>query len=465
MDASNKRLTGRTAVTFGVGVVTLEFAAAVATLVVTTLLPVVARDLNATGQLALLVSGSAVGLFTALAVAPTILDRVGGRVVLLAGLLLTLVGGAWTALASSAWSFAGGRLVTGLAAGLLAVFGVSAAIQHLDERIRLRVIAASTATWILPGLIGPSGAVGLEHLVGWRWTILLPIPIVLLGRLLILRTVPPSTSEASGARRPIGRTMLVPLGVTGFVACSEADLWPVALPALGVAVVGFAALMPPGTLRLRPGAPSALAGLTLFGVGYFGATSLVTLALTDVLGASLAQAGWALGAAPVAWALTTLAIPLLRDRGLAPSPAVGLAVTTAGVAATGALLLTGAPFLGALIAWTIVGAGAGVGVAYPSLYLRATTPNATVASDSAEANTLASAVITTESFGGLVGSTAGGAAISAAVIAGIPERTSYGLTYLGFAAALALATWAAIRSSRPKPLVTSPAHAMRSRSD
>lgn len=460
-DTSSQRLTGRTAVTFGLGVVTLEFAAAVATLVVTTLLPVVARDLDATSQLAILVSGSAVGLFTALAVAPSTLDRAGGRTVLMAGLFLTLVGGAWTALASSAWSFAGGRLVTGFAAGLLGVFGVSAAIQHLDERIRLRVIAASTAMWILPGLIGPTGAVGLEHLVGWRWTILLPIPIVLLGRLLILRTVPSSTSEASRARRPIGRTMLVPFGVTGFVACSQADLWPMALPALGVAVMGFAALMPPGTLRLRPGAPSALAGLTLFGVGYFGATSLVTLALTDVLGASLAQAGWALGAAPVAWALTTLAIPMLRDRGLAPSPAAGLAVTTAGVSTTSVLLLAGAPFPTVLIAWTIVGAGAGA--AYPSLYLRATTPDAAEAAETAEANALASAVITTESFGGLVGSTAGGAAISAAVIADIPEHTSYGLTYLGFAATLALATAAAIRSNRPPALTTSPAQAMTSR--
>jgi len=55
---------------------------------------------------------------------------------------------------------------------------------------------------------------------------------------------------------------------------------------------GFAALMPPETLRLRHGAPSALAGLTLFGVGYFGATSLVTIAFTTGFGSSLAQAGW-----------------------------------------------------------------------------------------------------------------------------------------------------------------------------
>lgn len=442
MDSVDARLTGRSAVVFGVGVVVLEFAAAVATLVVTTLLPVVARDLDAADQLAVLVSGSAVGLFTAMAVAAAILDRVGGRLALAIGLAMTLVGGAWTVTAGSAWSFAGGRFVTGFAAGLLAVFGVAAAIKHLDERIRLRVIAASTAMWIVPGLIGPTATVGLEHLVGWRWSILLPIPIVLLGRLLVVRTAPRSESAVRGTSRPVRRTLLVPLGVAGFVALTEAGLWTVALPALGLAVVGFAALMPSGTLRLRRGSPSALAGLTLFGAGYFGATSLVTLALTDGLGASLAQAGWALGAAPVAWALTTLAIPKLRDRGRAPGPAVGFAATTLGVVATGFLLLTGAPYPLALIAWTAVGAG--VGGAYPVLYLRATTPDR-----STDANALASAVITTESFGGLVGSAAGGAVISATLGGGVSSGTGYGLVYLGFAAVLGLATVAAARSNKP----------------
>ncbi len=441
-------LTGRRAAIFGIGVVALEFAAAVATLLVTTLLPVVARDLDAADQLAVLVSGSTIGLFTAMAVASAILDRIGGRLALMVGLALTLAGGTWTATAGSAWSFASGRFVTGFAAGLLAVFGVSAAIKHLDERIRLRVIAASTAMWILPGLLGPPATVGLEHLVGWRWSILLPIPIVLLGQLLVVRTAPRSQpADRVTSRRP-GLTLLVPLGVAGFVALTEVGLWPVALPALGLAVAGFAAMMPPGTLRLRRGSPSAMAGLTLFGAGYFGATSLVTLALTDVLGSSLAQAGWALGAAPVAWALATLAIPKLRDRGHAPGPAFGFAVTTLGVVVTSVLLFTGAPYPLALIAWTAVGAG--VGAAYPTLYLRATTPDTAT-----DANALASAVITTESFGGLVGSAAGGAVISAALRAGVPSGTGYGLAYLGFAGVLGAATVAAARSGKPSALAHS----------
>lgn len=432
------RLAGRPAVALGVGIVALEFAAAVAALVASTLLPVIARDLDAGEQLAVLVSGSEIGLFTAMALAPRVLARLGGRVTVTAGLALSVAGAAWSATAESAWSFAGGRLVAGFAGGLLAVFGVSSAIEHLTDRIRLRVIAASSAMWILPGLIGPAATVALEHLVGWRWALLAPVPIALVGRALVLRAAP--VAGASAERRPVGRTLLIPVGVTAFVALTELRWWPAAAASLAVAAVGFAALMPPGTLRLRRGAPAALAALTLFGFGYFGATSLVTIAFTSGLGASLAQAGWALGGAPVAWAVVTLTIPRLRDRGLAPGPAIGLAITTAGVLTTALLLHGQSAYLPALVIWVVVGAG--VGAAYPTLYLRATTPDATT-----DATTLATAVITTESFGALIGSTAGGAAISASTILGLSSPIAFALTYTGFAMALGAATIAAARST------------------
>lgn len=437
-EIDERLLAGRPAVVLGVGIVALELSAAVSTFVVSTLLPVITRDLAAADQLAVLVTGTTVGLFTAMSMASTVLARFGGRATLTAGLVLSIAGGAFAAMAETPWSFAAGRFVTGFASGLIAVFGVSAAIKHLEERIRLRVIAASTAMWIVPGLVAPIATVGLEHLAGWRWTILAPIPVALVGRLLVLRAVP--AQAVSAQPRPIRRTLLIPVGVATFVALTETRLWPLSILGLALAMFGFAALMPPGTLRLRHGTPSALAGLTLFGVGYFGANSLVTIAFTTGFGSSLAQAGWALGAAPVAWALVTLTIPRLQDRGLAPSPAAGLSVTAAGVAAVGVLLSSGTAFPPALVVWAI--AGAGVGAAYPILYLRATTPD-----NSVDPNALASAVITTESFGGLVGSAAGGAVASAPAILGTSTQTALSLAYLGLAAALVLAAVAATRSA------------------
>jgi len=431
-------LTGRPAVQLGVGIVALELSAAISTFVVLTLLPVITRDLAAADQLAVLVTGSTVGLFAAMSLASPVIAKLGGRVTLTAGLVLSIAGGAFAAMAETSWSFAVGRFVAGFAAGLLAVFGVSAAIKHLEERMRLRVIAASTAMWIVPGLVAPTATVGLEHLAGWRWTILTPIPVALVGRLLVLRAAP--TDAVSDQTRPVARTLLIPVGVAMFVALTESRLWPLSILGLGLAMVGFAALMPAGTLRLRSGAPSALAALTLFGVGYFGASSLITIAFTTGFGASLTQAGWALGAAPVAWALVTLTIPRLQDRGIAPGPAVGLSVTAAGVAAVSILLLSQSAYPPALVVWAVVGAG--VGAAYPTLYLRATTPDGSV-----DATALASAVITTETFGGLVGSAAGGAVASASAVLGISARTGLGAAYLGFAAALALAVVAATRSA------------------
>jgi MFS family permease len=182
------------------GVVALEFSAAVTSFVASTLLPVVARDLDAGDRLGLLIAGSTLGLFVALPLASRVLGRLGTRGTLAAGMLAYVGGLVLAATARNAEVFALGQLGTGLASGLLAVFGVSSAIRHLDERLRLRVVAASSAMWILPALVGPAATLGLEHLVGWRWTLLVPVPFVLFGRLLVVRAVrddPPAARRES----------------------------------------------------------------------------------------------------------------------------------------------------------------------------------------------------------------------------------------------------------------------------
>ena len=257
------------------GIVALEFAAAVTSFVASTLLPVVAGDLNAGNRLGLLIAGSTLGLFVALPLASRVLGRLGTRGTLAAGMLTYLGGLVVAATSRNAWTFALGQLSTGLASGLLAVFGISSAIRHLDDRLRLKVVAASSAMWILPALVGPATTLGLAHLVGWRWTLLLPVPFVLFGRLLVVRA---AGDEPETSPRPLGRTLLVPLGAAG-VVLSE-GWWPLALAGAAVAATGMVAILPAGTARLRRGTPAALAAMTLFAVGYFGADSLITVLLT-----------------------------------------------------------------------------------------------------------------------------------------------------------------------------------------
>jgi MFS family permease len=288
--------------------------------------------------------------------------------------------------------------------------------------------------WILPALVGPTATVGLEHLIGWRWTLLVPVPVVLAGRLLVARAV--HTPEADPEPRPFSRMLLVPVGVAGIVlggALGNAG-WPLAVAGGVLALIGGTAILPPGTVRLARGAPAALAAMTLFAVGYFGADGLVTVLLTDRFGVTLGRAGVVLSSAPLAWALTSLAVarvrrPTVRDR----LPAVGLAVSTLG-AGTVALGAAVAPsFAVALTGWAL--AGVGVGLAYPVLYVLATTPSPR----SPDAAALATAVITAEALGSVLGTGAGGAI-------GSISDAGLAIAYLVFTATLGAAAWAATRA-------------------
>ena len=134
--------------------------------------------------------------------------------------------------------------------------------------------------------------------------------------------------------------------------------------------------------------------MLLFGTGWFGADGLVTVLFTDGYGTSVGRAAIVLSAAPLAWAVTSLAVSRKVP------PAVGLAL------AAGVAVVAGSASYGlGLVAWTL--AGVGIGLAYPGLYLRCTPAGGPAAA-------LATAVITAEGFGALLGSAAGGVLASAA---------------------------------------------------
>jgi MFS family permease len=393
-----------------VGIVALEFSAAVSTFVSSTLLPTVARDLHARNHLGLLLAGSTIGLFVALPLAARLVRRLGAARTLSAGLIAYIGGAVVAATSRVPVVFAVGQFVGGLAGGLLAVFGISSIIRHFDERLRARIVAASSAMWVVPALVGPAATLALEHMVGWRWTLLAPTPIVLIGRLLVSRA---TDADGDADVRPLGRTLLIPLGVGGMVLSS--GYWPILGAA--VALCGVVAIMPTGTATLRRGVPAALAAMVLFATGYFGADSLITVLLTDGYRVSLPKAAIVLSAAPLAWALTSLVVRR------APV-AVGLVLAACGAAA----LASSTSYVVALAGWTV--SGIGVGLAYPGLYVSCTS-----AGSGSDATELAAAVITAEAFGGLLGRATGGA---------VGLVTAYGL----FAAAILAAAIVGRRRSQ-----------------
>jgi hypothetical protein len=279
-------------------------------------------------------------------------------------------------------------------------------------------------------LVGPAATLALAHLAGWRWTVLAPVPIVLAGRLFVARAVV-NTARRETPPRPVARSLLVPVGAAALA--SNIGGWPVALVGAAIALAGVGALLPPGTARVRRGTPAAVGALVLFAFGYFGADSLVTVLLTLGYRTSLAQAAVVLGGAPLAWGLTSLiAVRLVQRHGKSVFPVVGLSTAAAGVAVLAAMLLLAPAFAAALTAWTV--AGIGVGLAYPALYIMASTAGA----GGLSAAELATAVITAEAIGGVLGRAVGGALSSAPGAGGL--FASYLLFALVLAAGAAVAT-------------------------
>lgn len=395
-----QRLTGPRARLLAIGVVTLEFAAAVTAFVTATLLPVVVAELSARDRLGPLVAAEALGGFLALCLATPVVARLGRGPALWVGVAGYLTGALIAATATGPWWFGAGALTSGLSGGLLAVFGVSAVVEHLDGALRARVIAVSSAMWVIPALVGPPATLALESLVGWRLTLLAPVPLVLLGRIIVARAGASST-HAPTERRWQLRTFLVPLGALLLIAATGHR----AVDALGVALalIGVAALMPAGTFRAKAGAPASLASLTLFAIGWFGATALITLFATEELQTDLPTAALFATAGPLSWALVSLAVAHWKR------VADSLVVAPAGlvIAGFGTIGTALSPTVGlALGMWSA--AGVGIGLAYPRLYVGATTLSDT-STQLSDPTTIAKAVIAAEAFGGLVGPAAAAA--------------------------------------------------------
>lgn len=418
-----------------VGVLLLELSSAVSVYVLAVITPQVIGDLDARHQYPLVLSAASVGLFVSLPTAREALRVLGAPALLTASIVLSVVGNAVAALAGGAWTFAAGRFGAAVGAGYLAVLGVSAAIDALPRAHRARLIALIGSMWILPGLVGPPAALALDHAVGWRWTLMAPTPVALLGRAMIsaaARRVRP------GRRQPFRpASLLLPAGLAVFVLASGGSGMPWAYVGLLVALVGGWATLPAGTFALAPGPPGHLALLGVVSVAFFGLDAMFTTIATRSTGVPLSWAVASLGLAAFAWAIVSLAQPRLAERGArhaAWSLRTGLLLQVLAAAAIAVVTYAGSASGAAYVLCWVV-AGSGMGLVYPAMYLEATTPDPL--RPELDAAVLGSAVILAEALGTQFGTALGSGVVDLAQQLGLGERAGLHATTVVFAAILA----------------------------
>ncbi|MDQ2697524.1 MAG: hypothetical protein M3Y46_01890 [Actinomycetota bacterium] len=351
---------------FLVALLLAEFGAAMQGIAYSTVLPVVAEDLDGFALFGATLAAGSVAAVLMLSFAPPLLGRLRPSLVLLVATVGYVVGAGMAVVAPTMEWVLAGTVVRGLAAGLLGGFGMAAIGALFDAVERPRVFGMFALVWLLPSLVGPGLNALVTEAFGWRWALAWPAVLVLLARALMGVQVGAVPWKPSRPPLRAGAGVVV-------AACLAVGAWGSATPGplgLTVLVLGISLSGLGIAVFLRRSAASGLLfrvllTFTLLCAGFFGLFELLAAAIVSGLGASLTVAAAAVMAGLVAWSVA----------GLRPRPdarpdrvVVGTVLVAVAVGAATAATAFAAP-AAAIVLLIVAGgvAGLGMGWAYPLL--------------------------------------------------------------------------------------------------
>lgn len=419
-----------------VGAVALIFLAAVQSLAVTTVMPVVSDDLDGDRLYAVAFAGILATSVIGMVAVGAWCDRGGVLAPLTTAVALFVAGLLIAGLAPTMPLLVAGRLIQGLGTGgqTVALYVVVARVY--PGALHGRVFAAFSAAWVVPSLIGPFLAGAVTEFLHWRWVFLGVAALTVVAFAMVvarLHGLPLHTDEPATGR--VGARMLcavaVAVGALGLSLAGELGPWAWAAVAASVVVIALASrpLLPPGTLRAARGLPSVVLMRGLIAGALFGAEIYVPYLLIDEYDFSPTWAGLGLTAAALAWAGAADVQGRFGDRlGNTRITVIGTALLAGAlaIAAVTALLHLHPAVL--IAGWGL--AGGGMGLMYPRLTvltLAYSTPsnqgfNSSALSISDSVGSASSIAVLGLAFTALVGTDAGFPAVF--VIAGVLALTA-----------------------------------------
>lgn len=356
-----------------IGAVALIFLAALQSLAVTTVMPVVSADLDGDALYAVAFAGTLATSVIGMVAAGAWSDRSGPRGPLYVSVALFVVGLVIAGLATSMPMLVAGRLVQGLGTGgqTVALYVVVARVYPPETHGR--VFAAFSAAWVVPSLIGPFLAGAVTEYLHWRWVFLAVAVLTVAAFAMValrLHGLPLHTDHPAGGGVAVRLACALALAV-GALALSlagELGIWSgLAVAASVVVIVGAARpLLPRRTLLAARGLPSVILMRGIIAGALFGAEIYVPYLLIADYDFSPTWAGLGLTAAALLWASAAYVQGRFGDRiGNARITLIGTTLLfTALVVATATAWAHLSPAV--LVAgWAL--AGAGMGLMYPRL--------------------------------------------------------------------------------------------------
>jgi MFS family permease len=413
-------------------------------LAISTVMPVVSRDLDGLGLYGWAFSAFFLTSLIGIVVAGREADQRGLVAPYLGGLALFSCGLLVAGLAPAMAVVVVGRAIQGFGAGVIPATAIVAIGRAYPDALRPRMLAVLSSAWIVPSLIGPGVSALVATHATWRLVFLGLIPLVAVACILTapsLRRLPPP-EPGSGSHR-VRDALLVTAGAGVFLSGLGVDralvLVVLAAAGLALAIPGLVALVPAGTFRARPGVPAVvlIRGLETF--AFFGAAAYIPLALTEVRDMSTGFAGIALSASALAWTtgswIQQHRVRVVGERVLIGS---GLGLVLLGILIEAATLLERVPSGFAIVAWAIAGLGMGISMAPQVVLVLREAP-------AGQEGRLSASLMLADVLGVAVGTGIGGALVAATEPAGgWSLRTGLALAF----AVPALAALAGVAVSR-----------------
>ncbi|HSS36531.1 MAG TPA: MFS transporter, partial [Patescibacteria group bacterium] len=355
-------------------------------LAVSTVMPIVARDLGDLTLYGWVFSAFFLASIVGIIVAGGLVDRGGLVRPMIAALGLFSIGLIVGGLAPSMPILVGGRILQGLGAGAIPPIGYVTIGRAFPDELRPRMFAVLSTAWVLPGLVGPALAGAVAEATTWRLVFLGLLPLILVAAAITL----PALSRVAGpdeAGSPGSAAVAVPADLTAPAA--GADPWrrlrlalvvvagaalvvggltsASLVPGLPFVVVGVALILPayrrltpPGTLRALPVLPAAVLLRGILTFTFFAADAYVPLALQGWRGLGPAVAGLALTGATLSWtAGAWVQARKVADWGVVRLVRTGFVTVVVGVVGFALILAPSVPVAVGLLAWSVAGLGMG----------------------------------------------------------------------------------------------------------
>ncbi|MEV4667550.1 MFS transporter [Microbacterium sp. LWO12-1.2] len=357
------------------GAVALIFLAAIESLAVTTVMPIVSEALDGQSLYAVAFAGTLATSVIGMVAAGVWSDARGPRGALYFAVSLFLIGLVISGFAVTMHQFLAGRLVQGLGAGGQTVALYVVVARLYPPHLHGRVFAAFAAAWVVPSMIGPFLAGAVAEFLDWRWAFLGVAVLTAAAFLTIaarLRGVDlghgvPQDRRAVAMRLLLAGVVAVFAVLIGFSADMVPPVgWPVAIAAVVVIAIALLPLVPKGTLRAGRGLPSVVLMRGLVAGAFFAAEAYIPYLLMKRFDFTATWAGIALMLAAFAWAGASALQGRYGERlGNRRITLISLSLLMAAIVCVLITSLWGISPLLVILGWAL--GGGGMGLLYPRL--------------------------------------------------------------------------------------------------